>query len=87
MGKIRLCHYIRHLAKISSLFPNDVFLKPLFYRTPQLLFNITYTTSPHKNTGYICAETPTTSSKMKFFVTIGFTVSGCNTDRARKFDV
>ena len=63
------------------------FPETLIYRTPQLLFNITYTTSPHKNTGYISAETPTTSSKMKFFVTIGFTVSGCNIDRARKFDV
>ena len=63
------------------------FPETLIYRTPQLLFNITYTTSPHKNAGYISAETPTTSSKMEFFVTIGFTVSGCNIDRARKFDV
>ena len=100
MGKIRLCHYIRRgkvsSRKFSSPSQNFVtFSQRSFprkgnpYFTVPLNFCLILLIRPPrtKNAGYISAETPTTSSKMEFFVTIGFTVSGCNIDRARKFDV
>ena len=38
-------------------------------------------------TTYITAKTPTTSTKMKLFVTYSFTVCGCNNIREKKIDV